>query len=880
MRRLVLLVGTLGIVMASTVAGAGPAGAVATTRTWVGPAGGAWSEPGNWSPLGAPVDGDSLVFPTGPTLDDIANLTVHDVIFTGHGGIDGAPGASLIVAGGVSVAPPAPLPPYGFSVQWTMPLQLAAGLRTVTVASPTLPLILNGPIATVVGPGTLVKRGAGQLVLGPADDGLAATGGMVIEEGWVQAPPVLQGSAPITVSAGATLALSNSAVSSPLTIAGAGFAFPQSQLATGAITGLGTITGPVTVSGTGATVAAWSNVPLTFSGPITGPGKLVVDGRTSGNQNWSTVVLERPTAMVGGIDVIGGILRVTSPVALGSGPVSVSPGSRLEPRASMTIANPLTLAGEGVDGEGPIVGVRGSRTVLTGPVVLAGPTVLGGQLATGFGVSSEAELEIAGPISGPGDLSVVGGPIVVSGAGASTHTGVTVVLEAEVRLRRQGAAISGDLVIDEGGHVVLEADDQLGDSATVFVGVEQPTTSGSLRILDLTGHDDTVGAVVMEDAGTLVLGSLAQRRFSRLRTSALLTDYSYFAFSIVGTRPGVDADQIRVEGPVVAGAVIDVHDDAARGPSGAVTIIDNDGTDPVDGLYRDRLGPLTEGDVFLSDTRRPYRISYVGGDGNDVTLTPMAAGYWMLGAGGQVYGFGTAAVVGDPIPVTALTTTVDLEPTPTGTGYWVVDSLGNVTARGDAPDLGSVAIDALQPGERAASLAATPTGGGYWVFSDRGRVWAFGDARPFGDLSAVPLNGPVLDAIPTPTGQGYFMVATDGGIFGFGDAVFRGSMGDRPLNQPVESLVPTESGRGYWLVAADGGVFAFGDAGFRGSIPAVLQPGQVLNRPVIGMVRFGDGYLMVGEDGGIFTFSDLPFLGSLGDHPPNRPITAVATIGR
>jgi hypothetical protein len=98
-------------------------------------------------------------------------------------------------------------------------------------------------------------------------------------------------------------------------------------------------------------------------------------------------------------------------------------------------------------------------------------------------------------------------------------------------------------------------------------------------------------------------------------------------------------------------------------------------------------------------------------------------------------------------------------------------------------------------------------------------------------------------------------------------------MGGHRLNAPVQSLVPDGDGVGYWLVASDGGIFAF-DAGFKGSMG-----GQRLNRPVTGMVRFGDGYLMVAEDGGIFNFSSSPFLGSLGDRPPATPVTAVATLG-
>jgi hypothetical protein len=88
----------------------------------------------------------------------------------------------------------------------------------------------------------------------------------------------------------------------------------------------------------------------------------------------------------------------------------------------------------------------------------------------------------------------------------------------------------------------------------------------------------------------------------------------------------------------------------------------------------------------------------------------------------------------------------------------------------------------------------------------------------------------------------------------------------------VESLVPDGDGGGYWLVASDGGIFAF-DAPFRGSMG-----GTRLNRPVTGMVRYGDGYLMVGEDGGIFNFSSGPFAGSLGAAPPTRPIVSVAAL--
>jgi hypothetical protein len=89
----------------------------------------------------------------------------------------------------------------------------------------------------------------------------------------------------------------------------------------------------------------------------------------------------------------------------------------------------------------------------------------------------------------------------------------------------------------------------------------------------------------------------------------------------------------------------------------------------------------------------------------------------------------------------------------------------------------------------------------------------------------------------------------------------------------VQSIVTDPSdGVGYWLVASDGGVFAF-KAPFRGSTGDIT-----LNKPMTGMVAFGNGYLMVAEDGGVFNFSDKAFSGSLGNNPPANPIVSIAPL--
>jgi Phage tail lysozyme len=240
------------------------------------------------------------------------------------------------------------------------------------------------------------------------------------------------------------------------------------------------------------------------------------------------------------------------------------------------------------------------------------------------------------------------------------------------------------------------------------------------------------------------------------------------------------------------------------------------------------------------------------------------SGYWMLGADGAVYPFGSASNSGSaPSPAVAIAARAD------GRGYWVVDPGGEVRHFGEAAgDHGGLPL--LRLDESVTTISATPSGNGYWLFTNRGRAFAYGDAHFYGDMSTVPLNGPIVASVATPTGHGYYMVGSDGGVFSFGDARFHGSTGNLRLNRPVVGIAPTPDNRGYWLVASDGGVFAF-SAPFRGSMG-----GTRLNRDVNGVVSYGNGYLMVASDGGVFDFSDKEFLGSIPPAVVFSPIIGIA----
>jgi len=131
----------------------------------------------------------------------------------------------------------------------------------------------------------------------------------------------------------------------------------------------------------------------------------------------------------------------------------------------------------------------------------------------------------------------------------------------------------------------------------------------------------------------------------------------------------------------------------------------------------------------------------------------------------------------------------------------------------------------------------------------------------------------------TPDGGGYWLGALDGGIFAFGDAPYLGSVPGilqpgQTLNQPIVGMAATADAKGYWLVAADGGIFTFGDAQYFGGTGGIK-----LNEPIIGMATTADGagYWLVASDGGIFTFGDARYFGSLANQDlPDSVVGMVA----
>lgn len=198
---------------------------------------------------------------------------------------------------------------------------------------------------------------------------------------------------------------------------------------------------------------------------------------------------------------------------------------------------------------------------------------------------------IDGVISGPGQLILMGTTL----NGNNTYTGVSSIGPGDTRIN--GNQPSSPVIIAGG-------------------------SDGSL------GGDGTIGAT---DLGTT--GGLGLRPGDQLTVQGnFASSESVHFFQFTGTTPGTDQAQLDVNGTVTIkpGANLVVDDPNPPEPGTQITLIDNDGTtDAVTGRFthldEDGEGDVVqEGDLDAFGGNGIYRISYAGGDGNDVTITSVA----------------------------------------------------------------------------------------------------------------------------------------------------------------------------------------------------------------------------------------------------------------
>ncbi|MFN6965105.1 MAG: FG-GAP-like repeat-containing protein [Pyrinomonadaceae bacterium] len=218
-------------------------------------------------------------------------------------------------------------------------------------------------------------------------------------------------------------------------------------------------------------------------------------------------------------------------------------------------------------------------------------------------------------------LSVGSFPLAIDGAG-TTGIGLISGTGAITKLGPGAAAIvaassfSGPITLNDGIFVV----DANIPSSSVTVNGTAPTSFA----LSGFGGTGTVGAVSVVQ-GVVSAGTLTSPTgILNISNGLTLSPNGAYVCKIGGTAPGANGhDQLNVTGAVnLGGSRLAPLPWANFRPAvgSQFVIIRNDGTDAVSGTF----AGAPEGSVFAGPLNTAFRITYAGGDGNDVAIQRVA----------------------------------------------------------------------------------------------------------------------------------------------------------------------------------------------------------------------------------------------------------------
>jgi autotransporter-associated beta strand protein len=501
----------------------------AATLTWTGGSflSANWSDSANWSPTGIPGNGDSLVFPSSPLLqqvstNDLVGLTLNQLQFLGSGPSIVLGGNAFTLTNGIFVN-------YTFGgIYINNNITLASGDSVMYVTQSGY-LGLGGTLSGSVG---VIKTGVGILAYTAAGNNLytgttrvnggglllnvngehAFQGPLVIGDGSgtnnaiVQLAQLLEidGIAPVTVNLNATLDLNGfNEVLPALTIQGGTVKSGAGTLSmAGDVTVLGSSVTP-TISGnllfTGghhivnvAKGSAFPDLNLTANVSDQGGGLLFTNnapsqtfvGITGTNQFTGPLTLDNLTLSAGNPS--------PSPLGATNSTTIVGGHGRLWLYSTGITNHSLTLA------DGAVL-VGQDDCTWAGPITLNGNVTIDSYPAV-------AALALIGTISGPGGFTKVDvGSLELFGSSGNTYAGNTWIESGLCLLdKASGVAIPGGTltISDHSGSNAVVRDINVGANlgSTLAVAINEQ------GILDLNGFVEVVSPITFS-GGTLETGT-------------------------------------------------------------------------------------------------------------------------------------------------------------------------------------------------------------------------------------------------------------------------------------------------------------------------------------------------------------------------------------
>jgi fibronectin-binding autotransporter adhesin len=361
------------------------------------------------------------------------------------------------------------------------------------------------------------------------------------------------------------------------------------------------------------------NMPnfTTIGGVISGSGNITKNGNDH-------LVLEANNTFTGNLVINGGVLAGSRDNALGSsaGSTTINAGANLKfvncYNDNFNLAENITFNGPSFNsvvpadypqpkfttGAGDCAG-SGGYSEKYGLIVSNGLTTLSGTITLGadLTIGSVGNTTITGALTGGAykitTIPGYTGSVIINSSSNTIGTPNSTLAAAPFVLTLSDNAPTNDVTVS--GNEVISIDGSRGDVAVGIGGVLKGT--------------GTLGALTVDSGATVAPGHSP----GCLSTTSIDLSGTYEA-EIGGTSPCTGYDQIQVKagGTAKVGGVLKTSLYGGFVPviGQSYTIVDNASSNPTTGTFTG----LSEGATFVSQGVT-FKISYVGGTGNDVVIT-------------------------------------------------------------------------------------------------------------------------------------------------------------------------------------------------------------------------------------------------------------------